>query len=448
MRPCARSNAAFEDLKSDEHNIINDIPDDDEATTLTAESKNNTDAHLIKGSYDVHKIVWKNTHEGKKQAKEIEHINLNVYMNTSANTAMFTLSSRVTPKAHRRKRSNKQHIYLLMPPERIKAITVLSNRLPTVSDSSNSNTHALHFSLAQSPDYVGPEDHYIRSIRTTQERLAFMRDLTKATELTFHLASSNTIAQGQEVFKQLAATFSLNNTENRPRNDETVGNLATLYAGKGGKISHMNDNLVHAGASPPSYAGAVLRSPLAHSKKRRLNPSERPKLDVNDEKSPTLIALIQGIYTRLDDIDNQSKTRHNDLKTRLDDIENQFKTRHNDLKSQLEARFNTLEESMEQIRSMQENLESVHTPCRYDSKEREFLKSDVIETCEQSLEELQTQKEEASEDMADGCLKGVTAIEEVSREAKLNLQETAVCLEKDFRKGLRELLQEVSETLK
>lgn len=443
MRPCARSTATFEDLKSGEDNIIGDIPDDDEATTLTAESKNNTDAHLIKGSYGVHKIVW--NHEGKRQAVAIKLINLNVYMNTSANTAMFTLSSRVTLKIHRRKRSNNQHIYLLMPPERIKAITVLSNRPPIVSDSSSSNTHALRFSLAQSPDYVGPEDHDIRSI---PKQLTVMRGLANVTELTFYLASSNTIAQGQEVFKQLAATFSLNNTENRPRNDETVGNLATPYAGEGDEISHVNDDVVHAGATPPPYTGAVLRSPLARSKKRRLNPSERPKFDVSDEKTPTLIALIQGIYTRLDDIDNQSKTRHNELKTRLDDIENQSKTRHDDLKSQLEARFNTLEESIEEIRSMQENLESMYTPCRYTSSERGFLQSDVQETCEQSLDEIQTQKEEFSENVADEGHKAETAIGETLREAESRLQEIAACLEKDLKKNFQEIFQNASEMFK
>lgn len=462
-RPCSRSTAASKDLQSDEDGINNfsDVnsteSDDDEATIVTAESENNKNVPVIKGSYDVCKIAWKDIHEGKKRVKEIEHTNLNIYMNTSANTAMFTLSTYVTLKGSRRK-SNKQQIYLLMPPERIHAITVFSNRRSTVSDFPISNNHALHFSLTQGPDCVGPEDRHIASKRTTQEQLAFMQDLAMATQLTFYLASSDTVTRGRQDFKRLATIFSLKNTKNRPRKDKKVGNLATLYAGKGGKVVGENDDVVHAGASPPSpppYTSAVLRSPLARSKKRRLDPVERPKLDINDESPLMLMSLLRGIHTRLDDIEKQFKTRLDDIekqsKTRLDDIENQSKTRHNDLKSQLEtrldgienqleARFNSLEESIGQIKNTEENLDTVYTPCRYDSTERDILLQAVDERCEEHFDAFQVKSYEANEDLERERDDGVTAIREEVKEATSDLHDTV--------SSFREVLQNASDALK
>ncbi|KAL7930390.1 hypothetical protein V8C35DRAFT_162534 [Trichoderma chlorosporum] len=385
--------------------------------------------------------------------KEIESAKLRIYLNTSANTAMFMLSACVTLKGKRR-RSNKQHIYLLMPPERINTITKVS-------------PSAIHFSLSRGPDCVGPQDRHTGSKLTTQEQLSFMQDLAMVTELTLHLASSDDVARGLQDFERLATIFSLKNTKNRPCKDKKVGNLATLYVGKGGKVISENDGPVHARASPPPYTSDVLHSPLAcsplaRSKKRKLNPDEHHKLDVNDEKPPTLMALIHSIYTRLDDIEKQSKTRHDDLKsqleTRLDDIDKQSKTRHDDLKSQLEtrldaienqlgARFDTLEESIGQIRTIEENLDAAYTPCRYDSKERDFLLQELDERCEQHLEEFQTKSDEANEDLENGRDKGVTAIREEARDATSDLQDTVAFLQKGLRKGLQEMFQYASDAL-
>lgn len=274
MRPSSRSAATFEDIKRDEDDMINSIPDandtesgDDETTIITDESESDKDAPLIKGSYDVFKLIWRDINGVKKQMKEMEGTKLNMYMNTSANTAMFMLSTYVTLKGSRR-RSNKQQVYLLMPPERIYAITKVSpNTRSTALDFTIPNDYALHFSLTQGPDCVGPQDRHIGSKRTTQEQLAFMQDLAMVTELTFHLASSNTVARGRQDFERLTTIFSLKNIKNRPCKDEKFGNLATLYAGKGGKVISGNEDLVHAGASPPPYPSAVLRSPLARSSK-------------------------------------------------------------------------------------------------------------------------------------------------------------------------------------
>lgn len=267
MHPDFRSTAASEDTKCNKDNSINSSPDvsstegsDDETVIITNESENNKDTTKIKGSCDIFKIVRMDINGGKEQMKEMEGTKLNIYVNTSANTAMFMLSGYITLKGSRRK-SNKQQVYLRIPPERIDSITtkISPNRRSTASKPAMPNDCALHFSLTHGPDFIGPQDRHIVSKRGTQQLLAFIQDLVMATELTFHLGSSD---RGED-FERLATIFSRENKKNRPQEDNQYGNLATLYAGKGGMVINVNESLAHAEASPPPYPGAVLRSPLA-----------------------------------------------------------------------------------------------------------------------------------------------------------------------------------------
>ncbi|KAL7919285.1 hypothetical protein ACQKWADRAFT_210035 [Trichoderma austrokoningii] len=220
------SPATFEDVQRGEDDIIGSIPDDestesgDETTIVTDESDDNKDAPSIKGSYDITKIAWKDNNGLRKHMKEIEDTKLNICMNVSVNTAMFMVSTYITLKGSRRK-SNKQQLYLLMPPERIKTITKASpTGHSTASDATTPNNYALHFSLTQGPDCIGPQGRHISSKRGTQEQLALMQDLATVTELTFHLTSSDIVARGRQDFERLATTFSAKNKNNRPCKDK------------------------------------------------------------------------------------------------------------------------------------------------------------------------------------------------------------------------------------
>lgn len=206
----------------------------------------------------------------KKQMKEIKGTELTLNMDTSANTAMFKLSTYITLKTSRRN-SNKQRVYLLIPPERINTITtkISPHRRSTAADVPDD--YALHFSLTQKPDFIGPRIHHIESKRGTQEQLALIQRLATITEFTIHLTSSDAIARRRKDFELITTIFSLENPKNRPYKDKKHGDLATLYAGKGGKVINMDEGLAHAEASLPPYPGRFLRSPIRSPPSRSKN---------------------------------------------------------------------------------------------------------------------------------------------------------------------------------
>ncbi|KAL7894071.1 hypothetical protein HDV64DRAFT_128969 [Trichoderma sp. TUCIM 5745] len=249
------SAASSEDIKCNQDDWINCNPNanstdggNNKTAIITDENKTNKNPALIQGSYDIFKIVWKDANgaqrvwkdvNAEKQLKETEHVKFEMKMDTSANTAMFAISTSIILKSSRRK-SQKQPIYLNMPPEWISTITTkTSNRRSTASDSAIIKDHALRFTLTQGAEFVGPQD-----CQTDSTRLALFQSLAIATELTCHLAGSDKVLRNQKDFRRLATIFSFRNTKNRPRKDEQCGNAATLHAGEEGMIVSVDEGLV------------------------------------------------------------------------------------------------------------------------------------------------------------------------------------------------------------
>ncbi|KAL7905986.1 hypothetical protein GGI35DRAFT_471469 [Trichoderma velutinum] len=237
----------------------------DDKLAGTNECEMNTEVTSIESTYAIYSVTWE---DADGQTKEVYNpksdFKLDIYTNTSANKAMFKLHSYINLKTSRRQ-SNKQNFYLLIPPERIKTITTQTS--PTAqSTASNTaavpNFYSLHFSLIQEPDFIGPESHLPTSKGKTKAQLDLLQDLATVTEFTIHLAGSDTVTPKQQKDLELLATiFSPLNTENRPRSDNKRGNLATLYAGKGGKVINTDTGVAHDEASPPTYHSATLGHP-------------------------------------------------------------------------------------------------------------------------------------------------------------------------------------------
>ncbi|KAK4077758.1 uncharacterized protein Triagg1_3452 [Trichoderma aggressivum f. europaeum] len=167
----------------------------DNKSTVTNESKMTTDATLIDCTCAIHSVTWDNA-DG--QTIEVYNprskFNLDIYTNTLANTAIFILHSYIYLKTNRR-RSNKQNIYLLIPPERIKAITTQTSPAAraTASNTVIPQFYSLHFSLIQQPDFIGPQSDLPLSKGKTKAQLDLLQDLAIVTEFTIHLASSDTV---------------------------------------------------------------------------------------------------------------------------------------------------------------------------------------------------------------------------------------------------------------
>lgn len=247
----------------------NGMEGDDDKLTVPDEIEINTGATLINCTYAIHSVTWDDTDgQTKGVYNPKSEFKLDIYTNTSANKAMFTLHSYINLKTSRR-RSNKQNVYLLIPPERIKAITTEKTSPAARATASNTaipQLYSLHFSLIQQPDFIGPQSDLPLSKRKTKAQLDLLQDLAIVTEFTIHLASSDTVTPKQQKdLKLLAAIFSPVNTANRPRSDSKRGNPATLYAGKGGKVINIDKGIARDEASPPPYHSATLDHPPVSS---------------------------------------------------------------------------------------------------------------------------------------------------------------------------------------
>ncbi|KAL7928819.1 hypothetical protein V8C35DRAFT_317128 [Trichoderma chlorosporum] len=330
-----KSAVAKGDAKSEQHDS-RCLPNDG--------GEKDKDITLIDNSYHIHMVTWK---DANGQRNQIHNLGLDMYMNTSANTAMFKLYSYINLKGSRRK-SNRQSAYLFIYPERIRAI---SAQISSNESSAESHT-VMHFSLIQRPDLIGPQDRAFASKDKTSTQLDLLQDLSLVTEFTIHLAASGTLATEQKDFASLTTVFSATNTEIRPRRDNKRGNLATLYAGKGGEIIIVDPGVMHK-TNPPSYS-ATLSS---------LNKRRRPD---SDDEGPAV--------TRMPHIAQYFESLTRLIDTRFNHLERSIK--------ELNTRFNHLERSIGEVKDTIRDLDTSHTPCRFDTEERDGIVQEVKELCD------------------------------------------------------------------
>ncbi|KAL6695118.1 hypothetical protein J3F84DRAFT_376161 [Trichoderma pleuroticola] len=377
------------DTTSYNYGDVGGIEGGDDESTVSDESENNedgdtddiihntsntNDATLIDCTYAIHSVTWD---DADGQTKEVynpkSEFKLDIYTNTSANKAMFTLHSYINLKTSRR-RSNKQNVYLLIPPERIKAITTQTSPAAraTASNTAIPQFYSLHFSLIQQPDFIGPQRDLPPSKGKTKAQLDLLQDLAIVTEFTIHLASSDTVTPKQQKDLELLATiFSPVNTENHPRSDNKRGNPATLYAGKGGKVISINKGVARDEASPPPYHSDTLDHPPV-SKKRR-----RPDADDDYPSVPRISpfaqyfdALACQINTRFDNLECSIKERNN----RVENLERSIQ--------EFNTRFDNLERSIKDVKDAIEDRYTDRTPCRWDTEERDGFVEVLTDLCD------------------------------------------------------------------
>lgn len=119
-------------------------------------------------------------------------------MDTSANTAMFGLYTKVVLK-HSRRYNGIERVYL--PTDKRKGSMALANH------------YLLQFSLTKRPDLIGPKDHFLASKGNAKDHLKLVQDLATLTQFTVHLVSSSTATRDERHFQLLAATFSFQITK-------------------------------------------------------------------------------------------------------------------------------------------------------------------------------------------------------------------------------------------
>ncbi|KAL7903738.1 hypothetical protein GGI35DRAFT_313978 [Trichoderma velutinum] len=187
----------------------------------------------------------------------------------------------------------------------------------------------------------------------TKAQLDLLQDLATVTKFTIHLASSDTVTPKQQRdLELLAAIFSPVNTENRPRSDNTRGNLATLYAGKGGKVINTDTGVAHDEASPPPYHSAKLGHPPVSKKRRRPDAEDDyPSVTRMPPFAQYFDALARQINTRFDNLECSIKERN----TRVDNLERSIQ--------EFNTRFDNLERSIGEVKDTIEDRYAGRTPC-------------------------------------------------------------------------------------
>lgn len=242
----------------------------------TAESTNNGDTNHIEGytiltsteferggkdgngtinrSYRVYSLTWEDADKQKQQICPQHEVILQIYMDTLANTAMFKLHTKVVLRRGRRQKNHMESVYLHIPPEIIKSISCQTTPDERKGSTASANHYALDFSLTKRPDLIAPQDIPLTSKGDAKDHLKLILDLATLTQFTVHLASPGTATRDEGSFKLLAAIFSSQNKNNRPCKYSKLGDITSLYAGKGGKvISIINTYSADVNSHPPPY---------------------------------------------------------------------------------------------------------------------------------------------------------------------------------------------------
>ncbi|KAL7893706.1 hypothetical protein HDV64DRAFT_133583 [Trichoderma sp. TUCIM 5745] len=385
-----RYSSASQGNRHDKININDDIDEmtkssiNDTATVIEIAKEEN--AAVIDISYQKNRVTW---NDASEQLCQMEDVSFDLYLNTSANTAMFKLHAYVILRGGKGK-SNKQAVYLYIHPERIQAIkyNVYHNPQPSTSKAFQPRHYSLCISMTQAPDLIRPKGRPLDSKGKTKTRLHLIEDLASVTKFVVHLDSSNAVLSKADL-DLLEKTFSSDRPEGRPRTDVPRANPATLYAGHGGEIAEKKE-FMQTAESPPPYAGSA-PNPQSSKKRRRV--------DFSDEDSSgvaRVLALLKDVVCRLDNIESRIETRFDDMESRVSGLEQYIK----------------------------ENLlDDGRSPCRYGTEERQEI-----------FEEMGNQVELATEDLKWTCQ---DAINEMEKENGNNWTQMTEDLE-DFKEEMRQ----------
>lgn len=197
-------------------------------------------------------LTWQNA-DGQMQ--RVEGLNLDLYLDTSTNTAIFKIYGYVLLKGSKTK-SSKQAVYLFIHPESIRFIALQTGHAAPFSTLIHSGSihHSLCFSLTTQPHLVVPRNLILESRPKTRALLDSIQALATVTAFTVHLSNLDAVASTQEKLELIASTFSLSHDDNRPSTNTRRANLTTLYAGRGGEVVNAKNDVANTETCLPPYS--------------------------------------------------------------------------------------------------------------------------------------------------------------------------------------------------
>ncbi|KAL6689829.1 hypothetical protein J3F84DRAFT_398808 [Trichoderma pleuroticola] len=362
--------------------------DDGEDSSEPASNDQHGEAFEVDMTCRNNLLTWQNA-DGQMQ--RVEGLNLDLYLDTSTNTAIFKIYGYVLLKGSKTK-SSKQAVYLFIHPESIRFIALQTGHDAPFSTliPSGSKHHSLCFSLTAQPQLVVPKNRILESRPKTRALLDSIQALATVTAFTVHLSNLDTVASTHENLELIASTFSLSRDDNRPSTNTRRANLTTLYAGRGGEIVNAKNDDANTETCLPPY-----------------NKRKRDHSDLDTERPSTTQDHILLIL--------------NDICTRLDSIE---------------GRMVKLEDKVS------EALDTRQSPCRYGEEERLELLEEVENRVDDCITDMRIESQDIIQDLkdeVDGTLERLDseANERIERLENDVEENTTKLVEKCLRKKLR-----------
>ncbi|KAH6952550.1 hypothetical protein BKA56DRAFT_241627 [Ilyonectria sp. MPI-CAGE-AT-0026] len=326
---------------TDADDCNNDVENGDDNGTSTvsgSSEQGEEDTRNIDFSCLPSMVTWETT-DGEQST---QNLHLDLYLDSSTNSAFFKLYGRIFLKKFGK--DNKQAIYLFIYPENVQTITweTASHFSRTRQDTG----HSLCLSMSKPPDLVIPKNRPLEPKNNTQNLLNSILALAKATTFTAYFSDKETDPGTRQQLASVASVFS-ERRHNRLLVNKERANLTTLYAGIGGQIFDFNPKPSSEVAPPPSYNKVALSSGQPRGRKRRRTS------DPSSDDSEPVLSLLKTMNNKLDNLGIQ-----------LDN---------------LDSRLTRLEEQ----------ASSTHRPCRYGTEERADLLQNINEQLEDSVLDIQ-----------------------------------------------------------
>ncbi|KAL6825338.1 hypothetical protein V8C40DRAFT_228469 [Trichoderma camerunense] len=380
-----------DDNGSNNGNGISDN-DDGEESAEPVSGDQNGEALEVDVTYRNNLLTWQNT-DGQMQ--RAEGLNLDLYLDTSTNTAIFKIYGYVLLKGSKSK-SSKQAVYLFIHPETIQSITLQTKHAALFSTLIQSGLihHSLCFSLTAQPHLVVPKNLILESRPKTKALLDSIQALATATAFTVHLSNLHTVTLTQENLELIASTFSLSHNDNRPSTNTRRANLTTLYAGRGGEIVNVKKDVANTEACLPPYSEpAPSRNHHSNKRKRDLSDHDTERPSTTQDQ---ILLILKNICTRLDCMEGRMVKLEDKVSEALDSTHSRGE-----------------EERLELLEEVENRIDDCITDMRIESQDIiEDLKDEVDATLErldneasERLERLETDIEENTTKVVEKCLR-------------------------------------------
>ncbi|KAI0007328.1 hypothetical protein F4779DRAFT_592397 [Xylariaceae sp. FL0662B] len=255
----------------------------------------------------------------------LSQLNFDLHYNVRSNKAFFKLRCAVALKAH--PRSHKTNVFLFIPPERIRAVTLDESPCGAEAKMLGPDATCLRFNLSSAPTLVVPKGSLAPRNQASGNTLDSLRALAQHTTFAVYFSIPCRTLPRRRLLSLCEAA-----SRAGLRSIDAHNNTTSLYAGNGGRVIECDTLGVSAAGAGTALDGheAVLEAPtenppsyddLPPESQRRggPNPSKRRRLSSPELSGGVDRKYIEDICAQL--LDNRFADMKRDVAKQLQDLE-------------------------------------------------------------------------------------------------------------------------------